>query len=142
MHVTDLRVNQLLGIQLAPPESPHLLELPDSPVLRNHVGTVHASMLFALAEACSGEFLLQHLGERQAQVFAVLRASSTKFRRPAIGALTAKARFQSTDPSALLHELDARGRVVVAIDVDASDASAVVVMSGQFDWFLQVQRSE
>jgi len=36
--------------------------MPESPLLLNHVGTVHASVQFALAEASSGEFLLRHLG--------------------------------------------------------------------------------
>ncbi len=75
MHATDLAINQTLGMQLAPEDCGHLLEMPESPLLLNHVGTVHASVQFALAEACSGEFLLRHLGDMQSRVFAVLRTS-------------------------------------------------------------------
>jgi hypothetical protein len=72
-----------LGMQLAPAGNAHILEMPESPLLLNHVGTVHASARFALAEASSGEFLLRHLGEAQGRVFAVLRTSDVKFRKPA-----------------------------------------------------------
>src|ERR1043165_2781669 len=93
MHVTDLAINKTMGMQLAAEGNGHILELPESPLLLNHVGTVHASVQFALAEAGSGEFLLRHLGEAQSQVFAVLRTSEVKFRKPAHGALRASARF-------------------------------------------------
>ncbi len=142
MHVTDLAVNQWLGIGLAPEGSSHQLELPDNPGLHNYVGTVHASVLFALAEACSGEFLIQQLSERHAETFAVLRTSSTKFRKPGLGMLKAQARFQSTEPPPLLHDLDTRGRTIVAIDVEVIDSAQTVVMTGQFDWFLQRQHAE
>src|SRR3954463_12487730 len=93
MHVTDLAINKTLGMQLAPEGNGHILEMAESPLLLNHVGTVHASVQFALAEAASGEFLLRHLGAAQRQVFAVLRKSDVKFRKPACGALRASAGF-------------------------------------------------
>ena len=83
MHVTDLAINKTLGMQLAPVGSDYILEMSESPLLLNHVGTIHASVPFAFAEASSGEFLLRHLGEAQSQVFAVLRTSDVKFRKPA-----------------------------------------------------------
>lgn len=73
MHATDLALNKALGMQLASAGSSHVLEMPETVLLLNHVGTVHASAQFALAEAGSGEFLLSHLGDAQSQVFAVLR---------------------------------------------------------------------
>ena len=83
MHVTDLAINKTLGMQLAPVGSDYILEMSESPLLLNHVGTIHASVQFAFAEASSGEFLLRHLGEAQSQLFAVLRTSDVKFRKPA-----------------------------------------------------------
>ena len=44
MHVTDLPINRTLGMQLATAGSSHLIELPASPLLLNHVGTVHAGL--------------------------------------------------------------------------------------------------
>ncbi len=139
MHVTDLAVNKTLGIKLAPADSGHILEMPESPLLLNHVGTVHASAQFALAEASSGEFLSRHLGEAQSQVFAVLRTSDVKFRKPAHGALRASARFANGIADSLSTELSSRGRALASVLVEVADAQGVVTMTGQYDWFLQRQ---
>jgi len=139
MHVTDLAINKTLGIQLVSSREGHILELPASPLLFNHVGTIHASVQFALAEACSGEFLLQHLGDTQRDVFAVLRASDVKFRKPAHGELRASARFAGDAASALSAELASRRRALASVLVEVADPQGVVTMSGQFDWFLQKQ---
>jgi acyl-coenzyme A thioesterase PaaI-like protein len=146
-HVTDLAINRAMGMQLAPHGSDHIVTLPASPggaLLLNHVGSVHASVQFALAEAGSGELLLQHLGAAQDQVFVVLRTSSVKFRKPAPphGELRAAARFLDTDPETLSAELESRGRALVAVLVEVTDTQGVVTMTGQFDWFLQRQTGE
>ncbi len=137
MHVTDLALNQALGIQLAPAGLGHLLEMPETPLHLNHVGTVHASVQFALAEASSGEFLLCHLGEAQSRYFAVLRTSSVKFRKPAHGPLRATAKFDEGVADTLNAELTSRGRALASVLVDVADTHGVITMSGQFDWFLQ-----
>jgi len=139
MHVTDLAINKTLGMQLAPAGNTHILEMPESSLLLNHVGTIHASAQFALAEASSGEFLLRHLGEAQSQVFAVLRTSDVKFRKPAHGALHASARFADGVADTLSTELASRGRALASVLVEVADAHGVVTMSGQYDWFLQRQ---
>ncbi len=139
MHVTDLAINKTLGMQLAPEGSGHILEMPESSLLLNHVGTVHASVQFALAEASSGEFLLRHLGEAPGQVFAVLRTSDVKFRKPAHGALRASARFAVGAVDSLSDELASRGRALASVLVEIADAQGVVTMTGQYDWFLQRQ---
>ena len=139
MHVTELAVNKTMGMQLAPAGSGHILEMPESPLLLNHVGTVHASVQFALAEASSGEFLLRYLGNSQSQVFAVLRTSEVKFRKPAHGALRASARFGNGVAESLTTELAARGRAFASVLVEVVDAQGVVTMTGQYDWFLQRQ---
>lgn len=142
MHVTDLAINKAMGMRIAASGSDHLMELPVSLLLVNHVGTVHASVQFALAEACSGEFLLGHLGDKQNSVFAVLRTSEVKFRKPARGALRATARFVDTTADALFDELARRGRILVSMHVDVSDSQGVVTMTGNYDWFLQRQDAE
>jgi len=139
MHVTDLAINQTLGMQLAPEGKGHILEMPESPLLINHVGTVHASAQFALAEACSGELLLRHLGDRQSQVLAVLRTSEVKYRKPAHGALRASAQFAEGTADSWPSELASHGRALASVLAEVADAQGVVTMTGQYDWFLQRQ---
>ena len=113
MHATDVAINQALGMQLVPPDKAHILEKPETALHLNHVGTVHASVQFALAEASSGEFLLRFLGDAQSEVFAVLRTSEVKFRKPAHGTLRASTRFTDDVANTLSTESAARGRALV-----------------------------
>jgi acyl-coenzyme A thioesterase PaaI-like protein len=136
MHVTELEIHKMLGMQLASADAAHILILPESPLVLNHVGTVHAGVQFILAEACSGEFLLRHLDD-PSRMFAVLRTSQVKFRNPAHGELRAAAQFLEKSRAPLADELASRGRAFASVLVEVSDANAVVTMSGQYDWFLQ-----
>lgn len=43
MHVTDLAINQALGMTLAPAGSGRVLDMLATPLLLNHVGTIHAT---------------------------------------------------------------------------------------------------
>ena len=124
-------------MELSPQGCDHILEMPESPLLLNHVGTVHASVQFALAEAGSGEFLLRHLGAAQSEIFAVLRSSEVKFRKPAHGALRASARFADGAADSLSAALASRGRALASVLVEVADIQGIVTMTGQFDWFLQ-----
>ena len=90
-----------MGIRLTAAGDPHILELPESPLLLNQVGTIHAGVQFALGEACSGEFLLRCLGNDLSRAFAVLRTSNVKFRNPAHGELRASARLLKKSDASL-----------------------------------------
>ena len=140
MHVTELAIHQTLGMKLAPKDAAHILELPESSLLLNHLGTVHAGVQFILAEACSGEFLLRHFGNNPSDLFAVLRTSKVKFREPARGELRAAARFSENSNTSLKSELASRGRTLVSVQVEVLNANAVVTMSGQYDWFLRREK--
>lgn len=126
-----------MGMQLAAAGNNHILEIPESPLLLNHVGTVHGSVQFALAEACSGEFLLRQLGDAQSQVFAVLRTSEVKFRKPARGGLRAFARFADGAGESLSADLASRGRAFAPVLAEVCDEHGTVTMTGRYDWFLQ-----
>lgn len=139
MQVIDLAINKMLGMQLAAEGDAHIFVLPASPLLLNHIGTIHAGVQFALAEACSGEFLLRHFGSDPDQVFAVLRASNVKFHKPAHGELRASARFVEKVGASALKELASRGRTFTSVLVEVSDKNAVVTMTGRYDWFLRRQ---
>ena len=139
MHVTELAIHKTLGIQLAAAGDAHILALPKSPLLLNHLGTVHAGVQFMLAEACSGEFLIRHFGDNPLHVFAVLRASNIKFRNPAHGELRASARFLESSRVSATDEFASRGRTFASVFVEVSDANDVVTMTGQYDWFLRRQ---
>jgi acyl-coenzyme A thioesterase PaaI-like protein len=63
MDVTALPFNRLLGLEPADPGSGFLVSRPGGPRYTNHLGTVHAAALLAVAEAGSGAFLVRTFGD-------------------------------------------------------------------------------
>jgi hypothetical protein len=136
MHiVTELPFNSFIGIQTAS-DSARLLRLPAGGQYLNHLGTVHASALLALAEASSGEFLLRHFASSFG-IIPVVRRIEAKFRRPANGAVTSAA---SAAPDALAQlnaDFAAKGRALILIAVELHDESGARALSASVEWFIQ-----
>ena len=82
MTITEVPFNRFLGIRKADGDPEYLLQLDDSPHYQNHLGTVHASVQLALAEASSGERLLQQFPDLAAGVLSVVRRVEAKFKNP------------------------------------------------------------
>jgi acyl-coenzyme A thioesterase PaaI-like protein len=135
MDVTQLPFNRLLGLEAAPAESEFLVSLPDGPQYANHLGTVHAGALLAVAEAGSGAFLVRHLGSAEGFV-PVVRRMEAKFRKPASGRVSARATVAPEEVARWSAELASRGRVSAAVPVEVVDAAGVVVLSAVVEWFI------
>ena len=92
MNITAIPFHQYLGLELA--ELPSLLQLKSQPHHANHLGTIHASVLIALAEAGSGVFLMNHLGDGSEKVgetiFPVIRRIEAKFHQGGTGTVFAR----------------------------------------------------
>ena len=131
--VVDLPFNQFIGLQAS--EAPHLLTLPAGGQYLNHLGTVHASALLALAEASSGEFLLRHLGYLEG-IVPVVRRLESKFRKPANGAVTSTVTTAPEQLETVVQDLAAKGRALIGIAVELRDQSGEHVLSATVDWFI------
>jgi acyl-coenzyme A thioesterase PaaI-like protein len=140
MDVTQLPFNRLVGLESAAGDCGFLVSLPDGPQYANHLGTVHASALLAVAEAGSGVFLVQQLGPGEGFV-PVVRRLEAKFRKPARGRLFARCTVGVQEVEQWSAELAARGRVLAPITVDVVDADGVIVLSAVVEWFI-VKRSD
>jgi acyl-coenzyme A thioesterase PaaI-like protein len=136
MQVTDIPLSRQLGIRAAPAGAAHLLELPFTPLLHNHLGTMHAAAQFSLAEAASAACLQRHFGELDGRVFAVVRGVEVKYRRPATGDLIAIGAPDAATRDGLRTELAARGRATAVILIDLKDAAGTLTFHGKFDWFI------
>jgi len=135
MDVSNLPFNKLIGLQLAETESGFQTYLPDGQQYTNHLGTVHASALLAVAEAGSGAFLAQMFSEHSGLV-PVVRKVEAKFRKPGVGQVSARC---AVAPDALANwvaELNKRGRVSAPIPVEVVDATGNVVLSATVEWFI------
>lgn len=131
--VLDLPFNDFIGLQSA--EEPHLLSLPAGGQYLNHLGTVHASALLALAEASSGEWLLQNLKGMEG-IIPVVRRLESKFRKPADGGVRSTVRMKPEEIVALKDMLEIKGRALIEILVELHDDSGQHVLSATVEWFI------
>jgi acyl-coenzyme A thioesterase PaaI-like protein len=133
MDVTQLPFNRLIGLEAADGEL--LVTLPAGPQYTNHLGTVHASALLAVAEAGSGAFLVRHLGSGDGFV-PVVRRLEARFRKPASGPVSARASVSPDEVARWSQELADRGRVSASVPVEVVDSAGVVVLSAVVEWFI------
>lgn len=136
MDVTTLPYNQLLGLKPAEQEDGALLELPSNPDLLNHLNTVHASAIFSIAEASSGQVLADLLSAETSEVLPVLRRGEIKYRNPGVGVLVSKADLVEEEIQRFRAELNRRGRALVSFQIRILDSQSVEVAVGQYEWFV------
>ena len=134
--VTELPFNRFMGIESCR-DGELLLRLPAGDQYLNHLGTVHASALLSLAEAASGECLLQQFGTSDGLV-PVVRRLEAKFRKPANGVVEAAASLSAEQAMSLRENLGAKGRAVVTVQVELYDSAEVHVLSATVEWFVAV----
>jgi acyl-coenzyme A thioesterase PaaI-like protein len=135
MDITALPFSRLIGLERASPESGFLLSLPASPSYLNHVGTVHAGALLALAESASGEFLLREFGPHP-EFVAVVRKLDAKFRKPAHGRVSARASGDPDEIAKLFATLAAKGRASISVVVEVVDEEQVLALTAAVEWFV------
>jgi acyl-coenzyme A thioesterase PaaI-like protein len=135
MDVTQLPFNRHVGLEPAADESGFLVSLPAGPQYTNHLGTVHASALLAVAEAGSGVFLVRQFG-RGAGFVPVVRRIEAKFRKPARGRVSARCTIPAKEVGRWSVELAARGRVSAPVTIEVVDANGVVVLTAVVEWFI------
>jgi acyl-coenzyme A thioesterase PaaI-like protein len=106
--------------------------------VKNHIGSIHAGALFVLAESASGYHLETLFPDLKDKVVPLLRESSIKYKKIALGKVTA---FASVD-DAKLEKFDRqffkKGRGSVSVDVELKDEDDEVVSVGTFTWFIQI----
>src|SRR5688572_11175357 len=117
MNITKLPFNELIGLERAA-EDGWLLQLPGDARYTNHIGTVHASALMALAEATSGELLLRTVGDIGTDVIPVVRRFESKFRKAATGSIKSKGTFSVDAIANFMSTLRSRGRATIDIAVE------------------------
>jgi acyl-coenzyme A thioesterase PaaI-like protein len=142
MDVTELPFNRMIGLESVSPEHGVLASLPPGPQYTNHLGTVHASALFALAEAASGVFLIQQFGSAPMETGPVVRRAEAKFRRPALGRVRARATVVPDEIARWKSELVARGRLSAAVTIEVIDDTGNVVLDAVLEWFIPRKLAE
>jgi acyl-coenzyme A thioesterase PaaI-like protein len=134
--ITKVPFNKLLGISLATNTS-YLLQLDAKEEYTNHLGTVHAAALFALAEGSGAQLLLTVFPEEIIDnVIPVLRKVEVSYKKPATGVIVSRATLKDTSIELITEQLNSKKRVSIVTPVDLFDASNVKVFSANFEWFV------
>ena len=136
LSVTELPFNRLLSLEAAT-DADRLLQLPSGDQFLNHLGTVHAGALLALAEASSGEFLLQSIGGI-AGIVPVVRRLEAKFRKPSQGRVQSTASVAENALDELRTSLSDKRRALISVHVELFDETGVHTLSATVEWFITV----
>jgi uncharacterized protein (TIGR00369 family) len=113
-----------------------VLTLADDPAKHNHIGTLHAGALFALAESASGIAVIAAVADRLAGVTPLAARAEITYRKVLRGDATATARIDG-DVADVLATLDAEGRVRFPVLVDVTDSGGDVCAALRVEWHLQ-----
>ena len=119
-----------------------IFEIKEKKEYLNHLGTIHACYQLALAEASSGQFLLDEFFDLRNDLIPVVRKTEAKYQKPANGILYSKAAFESSSKEEILHELKKRKRALVKIKVEILDENKNRTLLVVFEWFLTSKKNE
>ncbi len=137
MDVIKLPFNEFIGLKFS--DNPDfLLMLDNKSEYRNHLNTVHASALFALAEATSGHFLLGEFTGLSG-VIPVVRKVEVKYKKPSAGSIFSKAKFQDAEKAEILDSLNSKNRALINVEVSLFDETNTLIMQSVFEWFVTVK---
>ena len=142
MDVTSIPFHAHLGLEVASP--PHLLQLSPRDVHQNHLGTIHASVMIAVAEAGSGLFLQQHLEEDVARlggrILPIIRRIDAKFHQAGTDKIIAKSMMDVAELPAFMEQLRARQRARITVPIQVVNGTGSSLLSISFDWFVKCKQ--
>ena len=136
MDVTQLQFNQFVGITKCEKKEAGIFELSADPKYLNHVDTVHASALFGLTEASSGQFLSEHLEVNEEEVAPILRRAEIKYRKPAEGYVYSKRVYKEEVWKTFHESLEKKGRALLSFQINVLNDDDVVVTYAIYEWFV------
>ena len=137
MQITELPFNQHIGLQIITDEDGDMVMLEQQHCLLNHVGSLHASVIHALAEGASGHFLIQHLLPLFPESVVLVKQATIQYKRPALRQCRAKA---VVDPAALQRCIDTlhrRSRTIFTIPVHVMCEEKIIAIA-TIQWWLKV----
>ena len=133
MDVTQIPFVKHIGIK----KEEGRLKLEATDVVQNHLGTIHASAQFTLAETQSGLLLQRMFPELEGKVLAVLRGSTVKYKNSAISTIYATASIEEDMKEKFLNHIERKRRASIVVRVEVLDEEEVLTMTGEFHWFVQ-----
>ncbi len=138
MDVMAIEFNKFLGLQRSE-KSEYMFQLEKREELTNHLGTMHAGVLFTLAEASSGQFLVTLFPDWADRVIPVVRRSKVKYNKPGTTTIYSRATVTDETKSKVPQDLEKRGRSIADVSVNLYDEENNEIFSAVFEWFITVK---
>ncbi len=132
MRVSDLPFNKHIGIQ----DHNGVVSIPVKDLHMNHLGTVHATAIYGVAEAGSGRFIIENFGEEFPDALAVTRMATVKYKSAAREDIWAEVTNSQPHPHQALDRLRNKGAVKIAVEVSVHCSNEIVAIA-TFDWFIK-----
>ncbi len=105
---------------------------------QNHVGTMYAGALFAIAEVPGGALAVQLFDP--AKYYPVIKDMSVDYRRPARSDVTVEAGIAPAEVERILAAVEADGKADFVMALEVTDAEGVVVMTSVGNYQLRAYR--
>jgi hypothetical protein len=137
MNLLDLVYNQNINLQNTN-KTDCIFMLAMNENLQNHVHSFHAAAIFSLAEASSAQFLINTFKEFENTVVPLLRATNTKYKKPGLTNIYAKAILINETKEEIIILLYNKKRALVTIKVEIIDEAEFIIFTGTFEWFLSM----
>ena len=133
MDITQIPFTHLSGLK----QEDNFLTLEPLDKVKNHLGTIHASAQFLLAESQCGLFLQEVFPQYKDKVIALLRSSSVKYKKPATTTIRAIASITEEEKEKFLAQFMKKNRALIVVSVEVRDEENELIMFGEFGWFVQ-----
>jgi len=136
MKFTDIPLSNHFGLKEAEADSGYVLYLDETPELLNHIGQLHAAVLFGIVETSSAHYLQSIFGEIEAGLIPVIRHVDIKFSKPGNGRIYSKVELLGeADPIILSYKKS--GRVSLETEVKLVNEAGELLVNAKVQWFFK-----
>lgn len=130
----DVKFLHLIGVKRD--QKNKCMQLPFADHVLNHVGNMHASAQFALAEISSGDYMRQRFPELENKVLAVVRRAEIKYSKPVNCLLTACPAADEDEENKMLEQLQRKGRATLSVQVKLKNETGETMTHAVYHWFV------
>ena len=131
--VLELPFVRHVGLEIAEEGA---IAIRSSPLLENHVGTLHAGALLTLGESASGVALARALAEGLGSVMPVAKSASIAYRKPARGRVRAMGTLAETS-DAIAARVAKDGKTTFDVEVTMKDDDGIDVATMTVTWHVR-----
>lgn len=128
----DIKFARLLGISRQ--DNGHLMQISMNDQVQNHIGSMHASAQFALAEIGSGDFLRTQFPDLSGMAYAVVRRAEIKYSKQVNADLFAHPSINKEDRQNLEEKLTTKGRVILPVHVKLKTQEGEIATHAVYYW--------